>query len=109
MLQLNLDVASGSAFTPAVQVPNGATKVTIQFIYSGLDAEVAVSMQQSLDGGNFDLCLNESDEPVTINLDPSFSSMTVNISDLLTTWFRFLLDPLTATTGIIEKIYILME
>lgn len=109
MLQMNLDVSSGPSVTPAVQVPNGATKVTLQFLYSGLDSEVAVSMHQSLDGGNFDLCLNENDEPVTVSLDPSSSSMTINITDLLTTWFRFSIDPQSATTGIIEKIYVLME
>jgi len=109
MLQLNLNIADGNSVTPAVQVPNGATKVTIQFAYSNLDAEVAVSMHQSLDGGNFDLCRNESDEPVTIVLDPLTTSMTLNITDLLTTWFRFSIDVQTATSGIIEKIYVLME
>ena len=71
MLQLNLNIADGNSVTPAIQVPNGATKVTVQFAYSNLDAEVSVSMYQSLDGGNFDLCRNESDEPVTISLDPT--------------------------------------
>jgi len=109
MLQLNLNIANGNAVTPAVQVPNGASKVTIQFTYSNLDAEVSVSMHQSLDGGNFDLCRNESDEPVSIILDPTATSMTLNITDLLTTWFRFSIDVQTATEGIIEKIYVLME
>jgi len=109
MLQLNLNIADGNSVTPAVQVPNGATKVTIQFAYSNLDAEVAISMYQSLDGGNFDLCRNESDESVTITLDPATTSMTINITDLLTTWFRFSLDVQSATEGVLEKIYVLME
>ena len=109
MLPLNLNIAGGNAVTPAIQVPNGATKVTIQFTYTNLDAEVSVSMHQSLDGGNFDLCRNESDEPVTITLDPASSSMSLNITDLLTTWFRFSIDVQTATEGTIERIYVLME
>ena len=109
ILLVNLNIANGNAVTPAIQVPNGATKVTIQFSYSNLNADVALSMHQSLDGGNFDLCRNESDEPVTITLDHTTTSMTLNITDLLTTWFRFSLDILTATTGTINKIYVLME
>ena len=109
MLQLNLNIDDGNVVTPAIQVPNGASKVTIQFAYANLDAEVSVAMHQSLDGGNFDLCRNESDEPVTIVLDPLTTSMTLNITDLLTTWFRFSIDVQTATSGIIEKIYVLME
>ena len=109
MLQLNLNIADGNSVTPAIQVPNGATKVTVQLAYSNLDAEVSVSMYQSLDGGNFDLCRNESDEPVTISLDPTATSMTLNITDLLTTWLRFSLDVQSATEGTIEKIYVLME
>ena len=109
ILLVNLNIADGNSVTPAVQVPNGATKVTIQFSYSNLDADVALSIHQSLDGGNFDLCRNESDEPVTITLDHTTTSMTLNITDLLTTWFRFSLDVLSATAGTINKIYILME
>ena len=109
MLHLNLNIANGNSVTPAVQVPNGATKVTIQFSYVNLNADVALSMHQSLDGGNFDLCRNESDEPVSITLDHTTTSMTLNITDLLTTWFRFSLDVLSATNGTIDKIYVLME
>jgi len=109
MLQLNINIADGNVVTPAIQVPNGSSKVTIQFTYSDLDAEVAISLHQSLDGGNFDLCLNENDEPVTINLDPDNTSMSLNITDLLTTWFRFSIDIQTATTGTIHKIHLLME
>ena len=109
MLALNLPVSAGNSVTPAIQVPNGATKVTVQFTYSGLDADVVLSMHQSLDGGTFDACLNENDEPVSITLDHQFTSMTLNIIGLLTTWLRFTLQVQDATSGFIEKLNVLME
>ena len=109
LLQTNLQVPNGSAMTSAIQIPNGATKLTIQFSYSGLDDDVTLSMHQSLDGINFDLCMTENDEPVLITLDHTFTSMTMNVADLLASWIKFSLDPCNATTGTIEKLYILMQ
>ena len=108
MIQCNLDVSAGNAASPYIQIPNGATKLTIQFVYSGLDADVTMTMHQSLDGVNFDTCVNDADDPISITLDYTFDSMTLNITDLLTTWIKFVLDVGTATTGTIQKLYVMM-
>jgi hypothetical protein len=108
-LQTNLQISQGNAVTNPVQVPNGSTNLTVQIVYSGLDADVSLTLLQSLDGGNFDTCVNENDEPLTFILDKDFSSMTINISDLLTSWIKFSLNVGDATAGLLEKIYILMN
>ena len=108
MIQCNLDVSAGNAASPYIQIPNGATKLTIQFVYSGLDADVTMTMHQSLDGVNFDTCVNDADDPISITLDYTFDSMTLNITDLLTTWIKFVLDVGDATTGTIQKLYVMM-
>jgi len=108
MIQCNLDVSAGNAASPYIQIPNGATKLTIQFVYTGLDADVTMTMHQSLDGVNFDTCVNDADDPISITLDYTFDSMTLNITDLLTTWIKFVLDVGTATTGTIQKLYVMM-
>jgi len=108
LLQTNLPISQGNAVTNPVQIPNGSTNITVQAVYSGLDADVTLTLQQSLDGANFDTCVNENDEPVSVTLDKDFTSMTVNISDLLTSWIKFSLDVGDATTGLLDKIYILM-
>jgi len=108
MIQCNLDISDGSASTPYIQIPNGATKLTIQFVYSGLDDDVTMTMHQSLDGVNFDTCVNDADDPISITLDASFDSMTLNVTDLLTTWIKFVLDVGSATTGTVQKLYVMM-
>jgi hypothetical protein len=109
LIQLNLPVSTGNMDTPAIQIPNGATKLTIQFNYSGLDDSVTMSLLQSIDGVNYDTCVNDNDEPVSITLDPNFTSMSLNITDLLAAWIKFSLDPVDATTGSIDKLFILMQ
>ena len=108
MIQCSLPVSAGNASTPYIQIPNGATKLTIQFVYSGLDADIVLSMNQSLDGFNFDACVNEDDAPITITLDKDFTSMTLNVADLLTTWIQFSMDIGDATTGNLDKLYVMM-
>ena len=107
LVNCNLAIADGDAFTPYIQIPNGATKITVQLIYSGLDADITTSLQQSLDGVNFDTCTNDEDTPVEIILDKDFPSMTLNVSDLLTTWIRFSISVGEATIGALDKIYLI--
>ncbi|MEI6884303.1 MAG: hypothetical protein WCO02_07440 [Bacteroidota bacterium] len=108
MIQCSLPVSAGNASTPYIQIPNGATKLTIQFVYSSLDDDIVMSMNQSLDGFNFDACVNEDDAPITITLDKDFTSMTLNVSDLLTTWIQFSMDVGEAKTGSLDKMYVIM-
>jgi len=108
MIQCSLPVSAGNASTPYIQIPNGATKLTIQFVYSGLDADIVLAMNQSLDGFNFDACVNEDDVPITITLDKDFTSMTLNVADLLTTWIQFSMDVGEAKTGTLDKMYVIM-
>ena len=108
MIQYSLPVSAGNASTPYIQIPNGATKLTIQFVYSSLDDDIVMSMNQSLDGFNFDACVNEDDAPITITLDKDFTSMTLNVADLLTTWIQFSMDVGEAKTGSLDKMYVIM-
>ena len=108
MIQCSLPVIGGDALSPYIQIPNGATKLTIQFVYSGLDADITLTMLQSLDGLNFDTCVNEDDAAITIVLDKDFTSMTLNVADLLTTWIQFSMDIGDATTGNLDKLYVIM-
>ena len=108
MIQCSLPISGGDANTPYIQIPNGATKLTIQFVYSGLDADIILTMLQSLDGVNFDTCVNEDDAAITITLDKDFTSMTLNVADLLTTWIQFSMDVSEAATGTLDKLYVMM-
>ena len=108
MIQCSLPVSAGNASTPYIQIPNGATKLTIQFVYSGLDDDITLSMLQSLDGVNFDNCVNEDDAAISIVLDKDFTSMTLNVADLLTTWIQFSMDVGLAKTGTLEKLFVMM-
>jgi len=113
LIRCNLSIAAivplpgSQAFTPAVQIPNGATRITIQFLYHGIDFPVGCTMYQSLDGVNFDECRTTDEVPVYISLDIDSISMTLNISDLLTTWVRFLVTAGDATTGTLDKFLVL--
>ena len=108
MIQCSLPVSGGNALSPYIQIPNGATKLTIQFVYSGLDDDIILTMLQSLDESNFDTCVNEDDAAITITLDKDFASMTLNVADLLTTWVQFSMDVGEATTGNLDKLYVMM-
>jgi hypothetical protein len=109
LVNCNLATADGDAFTPYIQIPNGATKITVQFIYTSLDSDITCTMQQSLDGYNFDTCTNDEDTQVAIVLDKDFPSMTLNVSDLLTTWIRFKVEVGNATTGTLEKLHLIFS
>ncbi|NCA77980.1 MAG: hypothetical protein EOM90_16765 [Alphaproteobacteria bacterium] len=109
LVNCNLNIAEGNTYTPYIQIPNGATNITIQFVYSGLDANISCTMQQSLDGSNFDSCANSDDIPVCIELDHTAPSMTMNVTDLLTTWIRFYVEVGDATVGSLDKLYILFS
>lgn len=109
ILQLNIAVTDRQSLTTAIQITNGSTKMAIQFFYSNIDSQVSLTMQQSLDGLNFDTCCTENDEPLTITLDPTSQSFTLNISEVLATWVRFSIDYGTATSGSIDKAIVLMQ
>jgi hypothetical protein len=94
----NLDIADGDAYLDYVQVPDGSMNITAQFSYSGLDDNVTVSLQQSLDGSNYD-------NVVDMVLDKDDTSATLNVMNLLTTWVRFYLQVGEAKTGIIKDCY----
>ena len=109
----NIDIAAVSAlpgsqqFTPAVQIPSGSSKITVQFMYHGIDFPVGCTMYQSLDGVNFDECQTIDEMPVKIDLDIDSVSMTLNVSELLTSWIRFLVSVGDATTGTLDKFLVL--
>ena len=96
-----------AAFTPSVQIPNGCTKITVQFMYHDIDYPVGCTMYQSLDGVNFDECRTVDEMPIFLQLDIDSVSMTLNVSELLTTWVRFYVSLGDATTGTLDKFMIL--
>ena len=113
LILCNLDIAAISAlpgsqqFTPAVQIPSGSSKITAQFMYHGIDYPVGCTLYQSLDGVNFDECRTIDELPVYIQLDIDSVSMTLNVSELLTSWIRFLVTTGDATQGTLDKFMVL--
>ena len=94
----NLDIADGNAYLDYVQVPDGSMNITAQFAYAGLDDNVTVSLQQSLDGSNYD-------NVVDMVLDKDDTSATLNVMNVLTTWVRFYIQVGAAKTGTIKDCY----
>jgi hypothetical protein len=94
----NLDIANGNAYLDYVQIPDGSMNITAQFAYSGLDDNVTVSLQQSLDGSNYD-------NIVDMVLDKDDTSATLNVMNVLTTWVRFKITVGEAKTGIISDCF----
>lgn len=101
-LPCNHQVAADGALLPYIQVPDGAMNITAQILYAGLDADVTVTLQQSLDGSVFD-------DVIDITLDKNDTSATLNLLNLLTTWIRFRITPGTATQGAISACYFCFE
>jgi len=97
-ISCNRDIADGNAFLDYVQVPDGALNITAQLSYAGLDENVTVTLQQSLDGANFD-------NVVDMVLDKDDTSATLNVMNVLSTWIRFKLTVNDATTGTIKDCY----
>jgi len=94
----NLNIADGDTYLDYVQVPDGSMNLTAQFSYSGLDDNVTVSLQQSLDGSNYD-------NVVDMVLDKDDTSATLNVMNVLTTWVRFKITVGNAKTGTIKDCY----
>ena len=95
----NLNIADGNAYLQAVQVPDGSMNITAQFAYCGLDANVTVTLQQSLDNKNYD-------DVVSLVLDKDDTSVSLNVLDVLTTWVRFKVTVGEATEGIVSDCHI---
>ena len=113
MVLCNMDIAdimglpNTAEFTPAVQIPNGATKITVQFLYHGIDYPIGCTMYQSLDGVNYDECQTIDEMPIIIHLDIDSVSMSLNVSELLTSWMRFYVTIGDATAGRLDKFLVL--
>jgi hypothetical protein len=108
----DMDIATivaegGTAFTPSVQIPNGCTKITVQFKYHGIDYAFGCIMYQSLNSIDFDECRTIDEMPIQILMDIDSVSMTLNVSELLTTWIRFLVETGDCTTGTLDKFLVL--
>ena len=93
----------GYAMTPSVQIPNGSTKITVQFKYYCINDPVTCTLYQSLDGINFDECESIDEMSVGIILDIASASATLNISELLTTWIRFKVTAGNCSAGVLDK------
>jgi len=108
ILPLNLAAAVEPAYTPAILVPDGATYLTAQFIYAlGGDGSPVVTLEQSNDGNNFDIVSVPSGSIVSLSLDPSDSSASLNISNLLAQWIRFSISFAADSTGSVASLILL--
>ena len=76
-------------------------------MYHGIDYPVGCTLYQSLDGVNFDECRTIDELPVYIQLDIDSVSMTLNVSELLTSWIRFLVTTGDATQGTLDKFMVI--
>jgi hypothetical protein len=104
LTQLNILASGGNVNSPAYLVPNGSTRITAQFTYSGLSVDASLTLQQSTDGKNFDPVLDITGEPVTLILDKDNASATVNLVNLLTLWIRFQVDFAASVAGTISSV-----
>lgn len=110
ILPLNLAAAVEPAYTPAILVPDGATYLTVQFIYAlGGDGSPIVTMEQSNDGNHFDTVSDPAGSAVSFTLDPSDSSATLNITNLLAQWIRFSISFAADSSGSIESVTVLFR
>ena len=102
--QINLNIAqpAASGTSQPVMVPDGASKLTIQFFHSlsnpGANA-ATISLEQSTDGRHFDPCTDASGNPIAISLQSDALSATINLLGLLTLWVRFRYEIHADTTG----------
>ncbi len=105
----NMDISSlgANANTPAVQVPNGATKMTVQFNYKFITSPVLVTMMQSVDGISYNECHTVKGMPVTIKLDTASTSATLLMSELSAKWIRFKVEKGSSSHGTLEKLFVL--
>ena len=97
-ISCNLDISDGAAYLDYVQVPDSSMNLSAQFIYCGLDADVTVTLQQSLDGSKFD-------DVTSMVLDKDDTSATLNVMNVLTTWVRFFVEVGDAKTGTIKDCF----
>lgn len=104
IIPLNILALDGNINSPAWMIPDGSSKITAQFTFSGLAADATLSMQQSTDGANFDPVLDIAGEPVTLVLDKDNASATLNLVNLLTLWIRFHIDFAASGAGSINSV-----
>lgn len=109
IIQLNISGAGGDTYTPVFLVPDGSSKITAQFVYTGLLVNPILSLEQSTDGKNFDPVLDLSSVPLTLSLNKNNPSATVNIVNLLTMSIRFKIDFDPTETGSITSVTYLTE
>jgi primase-polymerase (primpol)-like protein len=104
LIPLNILASGGNANLPFYMVPNGSSKITVQFKFSDLATNATLTLQQSANGSDFDPVFDSSGNPVTLLLDKDKSSATINLVNLLTLWIRFQVDFAAAETGSIDSV-----
>ncbi len=110
ILPLNIAAAVEPAYTPAILVPDGATYLTAQFIYApGGDDSPVVTMEQSNDGNHFDAVSDPTGSAVSLALNSSDTSATLNITGLLAQWIRFSISFAADSTGTVISVTILFR
>ena len=96
---LTINGSGGDTYTQVFWVPDGSSKITVQFTYASLVYDTLLYMEQSADGKYFDPVLDISSVPLTLVLDRLYPSATINIVNLLTLAIRFKVDFDVAETG----------
>jgi hypothetical protein len=109
IIQLTINGSGGDTYTPVFLVPDGSSKITVQFTYASLAYDTTLYLEQSADGKNFDPVLDISSVPLTLVLNKLNPSATINIVNLLSMAIRFKVDFNAAETGSISAVAYLTE
>ena len=99
IIPLNILASNGNVDTPSFLVPDGSSKITAQFKYTGLSADATLSVLQSTDGSAFDPVLDMNGDAVSLVLDKNNTTATINLVNLLTMSVAFRISFASATTG----------
>ena len=101
---LSIEAAAEPVLSVPVMVSPGKM-ITLQFLCSLTAAEATiVTLLQSTDGLHFDIVSDASGDPLTLPLDPSDNSATLNIINLLTQWLRFHIEFPEGETGAVHSV-----
>lgn len=104
IISLNILGSGGDINTPSFPIHSGSTKTTFQFLYTGLQSNATLALQQSCDGSHFDPVLDVNGDPVTLSLANTSSSATLNLVNLLSQSLRFAIDFAPGETGTIDTL-----
>lgn len=109
---ININIPAGyqAVFSQPLMVPDGASKITVQFFHtlSGPEQKAAeIRLLQSTDGIHFDPLNDANNSQLTVSIFSDSKSATLNILGLLTLWIQFQFNFYEDVTGSIDNCNVL--